>query len=172
MSAIRYRDATAADAALLADLFARSFTETFGHLYKPEDLAAFLEQLNKEGFAQELADPGLAVHVVEADGTAVAFAKVGTITLPIAPERPATELRQLYVLKPWQGAGIAHELMRWALRHARELGAKEIYLTVYIDNHRARRFYEGYGFVFIAPYAFMVGSQADEDHIMRLELED
>ena len=32
MSAITYREATPDDAALLADLFGRSFTETFGYL--------------------------------------------------------------------------------------------------------------------------------------------
>ena len=55
---------------------------------------------------------------------------------------------------------------------ARAQGARELYLSVYVDNHRARRLYERYGFTFVAPYAFMVGAQADEDHIMRLALED
>jgi ribosomal protein S18 acetylase RimI-like enzyme len=171
MSAITYRDAAPADASLLANLFERSFTDTFGHLYKAEDLSAFLNQLDEQGWAEELGDPRLAIRIAEADGAAVAFAKVGTLSLPVTPDRPAIELRQLYVLKPWQGAGIAHELMRWALDFAKARLAKEMYLTVYVDNHRARRFYERYGFTFVAPYAFMVGNQADEDHIMRLDLE-
>jgi diamine N-acetyltransferase len=168
---VSYRDAGPEDATRLAELFAASFTETFGHLYRPEDLAAFLKQLDEAGWAEELADPGLRIRLAEADGKPVGFAKVGTITLPVTPERPATELRQLYILKPWQGLGIAHELMDWALSRARELGAEDVYLSVYVDNHRARRLYERYGFEFVGPYAFMVGSQADEDLIMRLSLE-
>jgi hypothetical protein len=39
---VRYRPGTVGDAASLAALFGRSFTETFGQLYSPEDLAAFL----------------------------------------------------------------------------------------------------------------------------------
>jgi RimJ/RimL family protein N-acetyltransferase len=57
------------------------------------------------------------------------------------------------------------------LDEARRRGALDLYLTVYVDNHRARRFYEGYGFEFVGPYTFMVGNHADEDHIMRLALE-
>jgi ribosomal protein S18 acetylase RimI-like enzyme len=171
MSTISYRDAAPADAALLSDLFARSFTETFGHLYSADDLSAFLGQLDEQGWAKELGEHGLDVRLAEADGAAVGFAKVGALRLPVTPARPAVELRQLYVLQPWQGAGIAHELMRWTLEVANARRAEELYLTVYVDNHRARRFYERYGFTFVASYAFMVGSQADEDHIMRLTLE-
>ena len=168
MNGIGYRDAEPADAAALARLFVQSFTETFGQLYKPEDLAAFLSEKDEAGWAEELRDPGLSVRLVEVEGEAVAFAKVGPVSLPVEPKRPAVELRQFYVLKPWQGKGIAEELMRWVLDTAQAKGAEELYLSVYVDNHRARRFYERYGFEFFGPYSFMVGNQADEDHIMRL----
>jgi GNAT superfamily N-acetyltransferase len=92
--------------------------------------------------------------------------------LPFEPSAPSTELRQFYVLKPWHGSGVSRELMRWVLEKAKARGAKELYLSVFTDNHRARRFYEGYGFQFVRTYAFMVGNHADEDHIMRLSLED
>lgn len=167
---IRYRMATEADAPALADMFAQSFTETFGHLYRPEDLAAFLKQLDEAGWRDELVDPGLTIRLAEEDGRLVAFAKVGTITLPVEPDVPATELRQLYILKQWQGRGLAAELMDWALDEARGQGARRVYLTVYVDNHRARRLYERYGFTFLGPYAFKVGEQYDEDHIMSLDL--
>ena len=169
---IAYRDATPADAPLLANLFERSFTETFGHLYRPEDLASFLANADESAWAAELADPALAVRIAEAEGEAVGFAKIGPVRLPVTPSGPAAELRQLYILKPGHGRGIAQDLMSWVLDRARSQGARELYLSVYVDNHRARRFYDRYGFTFVAPYAFMVGAQADEDHIMRLTLED
>jgi diamine N-acetyltransferase len=170
MKATDYRDATKADAKALAFLFEQSFAETFGHLYRPEDLASFLGQLDEAGWRKELADPDLAIRIAEADGVPVGFAKVGPLKLPVDPRGPSAELRQLYVLKPWQGSGIARELMAWTLAEARRRAAEHLYLTVYVDNHRARRFYEGYGFEFVGPYKFMVGNQADEDHIMRLAL--
>lgn len=167
-----YRDAGPGDAALLADLSRRAFIETFGHLYRPEDLAAFLRKLSEESWAAELAQPDLQVRLAEAGGDPAGYIKLGPLTLPVEPRRPALELRQLYLLRPYHGLGIAQALMEWVLAHARRRGAEELYLSVWSENHRARRFYERYGFVFVAPYAFMVGEQADEDEILRLDLKE
>ena len=60
--------------------------------------------------------------------------------------------------------------MDWALGEASSRGALELYLTVFIDNHRARRFYDRYGFEAVGRYEFMVGNHADEDVIMRKAL--
>jgi GNAT superfamily N-acetyltransferase len=169
---ISFRDAGPDDAAILADLGRRTFAETFGHLYSPENLAAFLATHTEEKWRSELADPAFAVRLAEDDGTPAAYAKVGPPTLPFEPLGPSIELRQFYVLGPWQGAGISSELMDWAIAEARRRGAEDLYLSVFVDNHRARRFYERYGFTFVGPYAFMVGDHADEDHVLRLSLRD
>ena len=167
---VRYRDAGLADAALIADLFARSFCETFGHLYKPEDLAAFLDQVKEAGFAGELADPSFEIRIAEADGTAVGFAKLGKPSLPVETPPHTLELWQIYVLKSWQGSGIGPALFDWAASRARDRGARQLQLTVYVDNHRAKAFYERRGFVEVGRYDFMVGNHADEDIIMRAAL--
>lgn len=168
---IRYRDAAPADAPILHKLFAESFTDTFGYLYKPEDLAAFLNPIDENAWRRELSDPNLAIRIAEEDGAPAAFVKVGTITLPVTPTAPATELRQLYVLPPWKGRGIAQVLMEWALSVARERGAKEVYLSVYADNARARRLYERYGFEECGRFGFRVGNHIDDERIMRLRLD-
>ena len=167
---ITTRDATPADAAALATLGASSFTETFGHLYAPADLALFLEKHSAASWSAELADPAFAVRVAEAEWAMIGYAKLGPPQLPFTPEDGAIELRQFYVLKPWHGAGTAAELMAWVIATARERGAADLFLSVFIDNHRARRFYARYGFEEVGSYAFMVGTHADEDIVMRLAL--
>ncbi len=167
---ITYRDGTADDAALMSTLGARTFTETFGHLYTPENLAAFLQNHSEANWRAELADPRYAIRIAEADGEVAGFAKLGPPSLPFKPEGPSAELRQLYVLGPWQGAGIAPVLMDWVLGRARAQCAAELYLSVFIDNARARRFYDRYGFEAVGRYDFMVGTHADEDIVMRLKL--
>lgn len=167
---ISYRDIGPDDAEALADLHRRSFVETFGHLYKPEDLDAFLAQLDEAGFRSELLDGEHQVRFAEAEGEPVAFVKLGPITLPVRPVRPALEFRQLYVLRSWQGSGIAAALADWALAQARRRGAQELYLSVWAENHRAKAFYRRYGFAYVTPYKFMVGEQADEDEIWKLDL--
>ena len=164
------RSARPDDAPALATFGAHSFTDTFGHLYDPADLALFLEGHTVEAWAAELADSGFAVRIAEADGAIVGYSKLGPPHLPFTPRGPAAELRQLYVLAPHHGSGVAQALMDWAIESARLEGAENLYLSVFVDNHRARRFYTKLGFVAEGSYAFMVGNHADEDIVMRLAL--
>jgi len=170
MSGIHYRDAGPEDAGILAEIGRRTFVETFGTLYSPENLATFLENHSPESWRGELADPRFSVRLAEAGGEAVGYAKVGPFAFPVEAAGPAVELRQIYVLAPWQGAGIAAALMDWAFDEARRRGAEELYLSVFVDNHRARKFYDRYGFEYVGDYEFMVGDQADHDMIMRFKL--
>lgn len=167
---IAYRDATIEDAAAIDAMFRQSFTETFAHLYDPEDLAAFFEGFTLDGWRDELRDPGLAFRLAEDEGALAGYAKVGPVSLPVDTDRPASELKQLYLLKPWHGAGIAQALIGWVIDEARRRGSEDLYLSVFIDNHRARAFYARYGFEAIGRYDFMVGKQADHDILMRTRL--
>jgi ribosomal protein S18 acetylase RimI-like enzyme len=168
---IAYRDALPADGAELAQMARRSFTETFGNLYRQEDLAAFLgAAFGATGLPSHLTDPAYAVRLATDDGAIVGFCKIGPVAFPGDWPVDAIELHQLYILGPWQGGGVAPILMDWALHTARARGAAEVILSVYVDNHRARRFYERYGFVEIGEYTFMVGDKQDDDRLMRLTL--
>lgn len=167
---LNYRTASLADLDAIDRIFRASFCDTFAHLYRPEDLAAFLAKFTREAWAEELNDPAYAFCLAEDVGESVGFVKLGPSSLPVEPTGKAIELRQLYVLTSHLGAGVGVQLMDWALATARRRGVEEIYLTVFTDNHRARRFYARYGFEELGPYAFMVGEQADEDVIMRLRL--
>lgn len=167
---ITYRDANESDADALAALFSDTFRETFGHLYKPADLAAFLSEHTPAHWTSQLRDGAFAVRIAEQDGEVVGFIKLGPIKLPVDPPGPALEVRQLYVSPHVRGSGVSVKLMDWLIQEAQARGAQELYLSVYTDNPRARRFYVRYGFVDVGPYLFMVGSQADQDLIMRCSL--
>jgi GNAT superfamily N-acetyltransferase len=166
----RYRDAGPDDVAAIDRLFRDSFAATFGNLYQPADLHAFFGRFTPAAWAAELAQPDLSIRLAERDGTALGFAKVGAPTLPVTPIGAAMELRQLYLDADAKGTGVGDALLGWAIDHARARGAGELFLSVYVDNHRARRFYQRHGFVDVGPYLFVVGTQEDEDRIMRLTL--
>jgi ribosomal protein S18 acetylase RimI-like enzyme len=167
---VTYRDGRPGDGSKIAILFRASFIATFGHLYAKEDLDAFLEGVTADAFQDELASPEFKFRLAESSGVLAGFAKLGPDNLPGEALPGTIELYQLYVLEPWHGSGIARELMDWAIAEARRQGACYLTLTVYIDNHRARRFYERYGFEEVGKYVFMVGNHADDDRIMRLTL--
>ena len=167
---ITYRNATVEDAAALDRIFDKSFCDTFAHLYRPEDLNTFLNSFGLDDWKTDLRDPACAFRIGAVDGEPVGYVKLGPLKLPVETDRGAILLDQLYILKEHHGVGIAHALMDWALEEAARRGAEEMYLTVYVENHRARRFYDRYGFEAVGRYDFMVGSHADEDIIMRKRL--
>jgi diamine N-acetyltransferase len=167
---ISYRSAGKDDAAAIDRIFRTSFCDTFAHLYRPEDLEAFLSKFTLEAWTAQLGDECYQFRVAEADGEIIGFVKLGPPELPVQRNGPAIELRQLYILHEWRGQGAAQALIDWALAEAKARGGQELYLTVYTENWRARRFYEKCGFVEVGPYKFMVGEQADEDIIMRASL--
>lgn len=168
---VTYRDAVVADAARVTVLARDTFVATFGALYSPANLDLFLARHTDARYAAALADRHEALRLAEADGEAIGFARLRPPTLPFDPGgRHALELGQLYVREAWHGGGVATVLMDWTLAEARARGADDLWLSVYVDNQRARRFYARYGFVEVMPYAFMVGDHADEDIICRLAL--
>jgi len=167
---LKFRDATAGDLPAIDRVFRRSFCDTFAHLYHPDDLAAFFAKFGPDAWAGEFADSRYRFRIAEVEGEIVGYLKLGPSALPIETDKRAVELRQIYVLKQHHGSGIAAALSDWAIDEARRRGFEELYLTVYVDNHRARRFYDRYGFEAVGRYDFMVGNHADEDIIMRKAL--
>lgn len=164
------RDATLTDAPLLVKIGTETFTDTFGHLYHPDDLAAFIGRFTVAAWEEELSNPRYHVVLAMAGDEAVGYAKLGPPSLPFEPTGVAIELRQFYLRKEVQGTGLAATLMEHMLAKARATGADELFLSVFVDNHRARRFYERYGFERVGTYDFMVGNHRDEDDVMRVAL--
>ncbi|TKD52938.1 GNAT family N-acetyltransferase [Sphingomonas baiyangensis] len=167
---IAYRAGHAADADALAAMAQQSYIETFGTLYARADLDAFLgDVLAPERFAAQLADPAYRFRLATIEGQPIGYAKLGPQYFEDFPADAAC-LHQLYVLAAHHGDGPGRVLMDWALDAAQAEGKAEMYLSVFVDNHRARRFYARYGFVEVGKYVYMVGTQADDDRILRLAL--
>ena len=165
----RIRRAGSGDAQVLAELGARTFRETFAHLYPPQDLSDFLEEAYSLARTQaDLADPAKAMWLVEADGQAIGYALAGPCDLP-HPEVSAGsgELKRFYLLKDWQGAGaggrLFDEIMAWLERD----GPRDIWIGVWSENFGAQRFYGRHGFAKVGEYGFRVGGTVDHEFILR-----
>lgn len=170
MSEIVYRDANAGDAEALAAFAERTFTETFGHLYPPEDLAAYVEaKYRAHVVGAEIADAQTRYRLALSGDAIVGYCKMGAIDMEV-DARGALELHRLYVDTPLKGAGVAKTLMDDALAWARGKGARVMYLSVWENNLRAQAFYRRYGFEHVGEHKFMVGRVADRDFIWRLVL--
>lgn len=148
----------------------RIFTETFADLYNQEAFESFcdLTYALDGPFMKDIADPDVRWRVATFDGDPIAYAKLTPLrALAPDPQDGSLELQQIYVLKSWQGKGVAEELMSWALEAARKSAAAELYLTVFDHNERAKRFYSRHGFEEVGSCQFKLGERIDDDRVWR-----
>jgi ribosomal protein S18 acetylase RimI-like enzyme len=161
------RDGVATDATALAELAARTFSETFAADTRPEDMALHIVQTY--GPAQqerELLDPDITTLLADVDGELAGFAQLRSGETPscVSDDAPL-ELWRFYVAQPWQGRGIAQELMRRIEEEASTRGARTFWLGVWENNERAKAFYRKNGFEDVGSHVYMVGTDAQTDRI-------
>lgn len=163
------RRATLDDVRALAALGAQTFTETFGHLYPPEDLQSFLTGSHSvDAWNRKFADPNNAVWIASIDSNAIGFLVVGPCKLPIEGREPtAGEIQQLYVLARYHNLRLGSRLIDLGLEWLEAQGRTPIYIGVWSENLGAQRFYGRYGFAKVGEYGFPVGKTVDHEFILR-----
>jgi ribosomal protein S18 acetylase RimI-like enzyme len=168
---VSLRPARAEDAPAIATLATDAFVAAFGHLYRREDLAAFLaEHRTPEVYRAHLADPRSRLALAESDGAPAGYALIHAPS-EFASESDASHplaLHQLYCAPGMTGRGTGAALMEWALGEARSLGCDAVQLSVFSENYAAQRFYARYGFSKVAEIGFMVGDQRDKEFLFEL----
>jgi ribosomal protein S18 acetylase RimI-like enzyme len=162
------RRATTKDAECLTALGQTTFSTTFGHLYPPEDLAAFLAEAHTpEQYAAWSVDPAYGLWIAERDGEAIGYALAGPNTLPHPDAAPGDgELKRIYVTREAQGAGAGSKLMGVALDFLNGL-QRPLWIGVWSENHGAQKLYARHGFVKAGEYEFHVGMTRDREFILR-----
>ena len=170
---VRYFAPDTEHAADLRAMARRCFADTFSHLYDSEPFGEFLDHVYGErgSMSKDLLDPTMEWLTAEAGGQIIGYAKLRELGAPAPnPQKGALELQQIYVLREWQGLGVAGRLMQWALDRGRALGAPEIYLTVFDHNERAKRFYTRHGFTEVGRCTFRLGNRVDDDRVWQRAL--
>jgi diamine N-acetyltransferase len=169
---VSIRRAGALDAALLAELGARTFRDTFAADNTPEDMAAYIAaNFTAEKIGAELADEAIRFLIADVDGTTAGYAMLhrGDVPAGVVAERPV-ELRRIYVDSDWLGRGVGQALMDRSLEEARDSGADVVWLGVWERNGRAIAFYLKSGFSKVGEHDFMLGSDRQTDWVMARRL--
>jgi ribosomal protein S18 acetylase RimI-like enzyme len=162
------RRANRDDAALLAKLGARTFSETFAADNSDADMAAYLASAFSEAQqAAELAEPNSTFHIAERDGVAVGYAMLrsGSVLDSVSNNKPI-ELARLYVSADQIGRGVGAALMLACIDEASCSGHQTLWLGVWENNHRAQAFYRKWGFHQVGTHIFQLGDDAQTDLLM------
>jgi ribosomal protein S18 acetylase RimI-like enzyme len=171
MSETLLRPLLAADIPALAQLGRESFIAKFGTLYRPQDLAQFLESTHSvAAVTAEFADPNKLYCLAERDGVLVGYCKLSLACgwPQHARGSRAIEIKQLYTAPELSGQGLGGALMGWIMDQAKAHQADEIQLSVWSENDGAQRFYARYGFEKVADITFRVGEQLDKEFLFSL----
>lgn len=168
-SEVRIRLASAADAAVLAELAARLFRQTYEQAVPSSDLDAFLAaSFSPPQVRAELTDPETRTLLVEHEGQAIGYAQLRH--RPLTAEAPLpvgeAELARLYLDRPWHGRGVADLVLARVADLATELGAGSIWLGVWEHNGRAVAFYEKHGFRQVGTKEFRLAGELHHDRVM------
>ena len=163
------RRATEADAALLAQLGARTFYDAFAAQNTPENMTAYLTKtFGTELQRAELADPQNSFLIAEDDGVAIGYAHLRTGKPPASvSDSEAIELVRLYVSASLQSAGVGGRLMDACLNEARQGGYQTIWLGVWQQNIRAQAFYKRWNFSIVGEHTFQLGDDPQMDWLMK-----
>ena len=163
------RRGTLRDAELLAELGARTFSETFADDNTPENMAMYLAAVfSPTQLAADLVDPRCVFEIAETDGLAVGYAMLRTGAPPeqITGERPI-ELVRLYVSRDCLGSGVGAALMQVCIDEAKRGGHETLWLGVWEHNNRAQAFYRKWNFRDVGTHLFQLGDDPQTDLLMQ-----
>ncbi|MBC7928984.1 MAG: GNAT family N-acetyltransferase [Rubrivivax sp.] len=161
------------DAGLLAELGARTFSETFADDNKSEDMAAYLAaSFSHAKQTEELLDALSLYLIAEIDNEAVAYAQLYAGVAPecVTGDAPI-ELVRFYVTRKWHGRGVSASLMRACIDEARRAGRRTMWLGVWEHNGRAQAFYRKWSFQKVGEHIFQLGSDPQNDVLMAMKIE-
>jgi diamine N-acetyltransferase len=167
-SEITTRRAVPTDAALLAELGASTFTETFAADNTPENLARYLSgAFGEEIQRAELEDADVTVYFAERGGEVVGYVTLREGPAPQAVHGlDALEIARLYARRLARGSGVGRALMQRAIREAAARGKEALWLAVWERNAPAMEFYRRWEFFEAGSQPFELGDDLQNDLVM------
>jgi GNAT superfamily N-acetyltransferase len=163
------RKAAPEDAEAYSAFSRRLAIETFAAQNDPHEFAIYLAQtFGTKIQEREIRSPDVTVLLGEMDGeiAAYSFVRLGGRVPSFVTGAAPMEIARFYIDSVWHGRGIAQAMMLATAQEAAEQGAETLWLGVWEHNPRAIAFYGKCGFERAGSHIFMVGSDAQTDHVL------
>ena len=167
MTEIALREATEADALCLGVLATQVFLDTYAFSGITEAVANEVRQaFSTAAIAKLLRSKSTITTVAVQDAALVGFAQttIGTAQ-PLAPRGKPAELDRLYVQEPFTHRGVGSRLLQDHEARAAERGATVLWLSPWVGNHRALRFYAKHEYKDYGLVLFHMGQHEIENRV-------
>jgi diamine N-acetyltransferase len=155
----------------LALLGAATFLETYAGVLPSNAILAHCGKHHApEAYRAWLDSADTHIAIAEVEDAPVGYAVVCPVDSSIQASPGDIELRRIYLLHRFQGAGIGAALMDWVIDTAEALGNRHLVLGVYPGNKQAIEFYVRCGFTQAGYRTFQVGDLLFLDPVFKKEL--
>ena len=158
---------TEADALRLSLLATQVFLDTYAFDGITDELAIKVaHDFSVDAFLRILATPETFVTMAIHQKALVGFAQT-TVGTPqaLVPKGAPAELDRLYVQEPFTRHGVGSALLANHEAQAAERGAAVLWLSTWVENHRARNFYPRRNFQDYGATFFSMGSYVVENRV-------
>ena len=168
---VNLRIATKNDAEVLLSLGRKTFTQTFAAQNTEADMKAYLAQnFTLAKIREELKASGTTFLLAYVDDQPAGYAKLSQNQNLQLPNAKQAELERIYVLQKFQGQQVGKALFELCIALAKQAGDEVLWLGVWEHNQKAIQFYQKLGFQQFGQHIFMLGSDAQNDFLLKLDL--
>lgn len=168
MNGLTLRPATLADALCLGVLGTQVFLDNYATTgIRPTLAREVLGAFSTEAVAAMLQQPHTQVVVAELAQHLIGFAQItlGTPQVLLQAQRPL-ELDRLYVQEPFTAQGVGSRLIQRAEQQAAAAGADVMWLTPWVHNQRALRFYAKLGYADLGSTWYCFEDERHENRVL------
>jgi ribosomal protein S18 acetylase RimI-like enzyme len=169
MGNIAIRKATTEDVIALALLCRVTFREAFGHLFEDTQnlIDYFAKSFSISALTDKINDNNNVYWLAFSDNLPVGYAKlIKRSPSKFIQDSQVSELQRIYVLNDFLNQKIGHQLQDAVFDEVKAIGAKHLWLSVYVDNLKAIRFYRKYAFNQLGTHTFNILKQSFEFSVM------
>ncbi len=157
----------------LLEIAKRTFIDAFEKDNNPDDFKIYLASaFSEKQLKKEILNPNSHFYFAFLDGVLVGYFKLNEGDAQNEQFKETTiELERIYVLDTFQKQGVGKKLLFEVIRIASNKNASFLWLGVWEENEAAIRFYERYGFEKFSEHSYFIGTDKQQDWLLKLTLD-
>ncbi len=168
-----YRKCDLNDLTELCEIAKRTFIDAFEKDNNPEDFNVYVTAaFSKERIKNELLNRNSTFCFAFLNNDLIGYFKLNQKEAQNEIfERSSIELERIYILQPFQNLGLGKQLLLKVLSISRKKKVSFLWLGVWEKNTAAIRFYERNGFKKFSKDPYYIGTDRQQDWLLKFVLE-
>lgn len=156
------------DVELLRTISIKTFTEAFSSVNSKKDMDIYINKsMSTDQLTKEAQNPLSEFYFCMYRDEVIGYLK---LNIEQKDSGNSMEIERIYLLAEYHGHGVAHIMIQKSIEVAKKIHADYIWLGVWEHNQKAIKFYSKFGFVAFGTHVFMLGTDAQNDILMKLTL--